>query len=76
MAFGIFAIVAGIIPCAGPHATGDAGELARRQDRLQRAEAAFDPLPFGGDSARAYGRIYAAVIATGRKAHGAGRSIC
>jgi predicted nucleic acid-binding protein len=71
MAFGIFAIVAGIIPCAGPHATGDAGELARRQDRLQRAEAAFDPLPFDGDSARAYGRIYAAVIATGRKAHGA-----
>jgi hypothetical protein len=27
---------------AGPHATGDAGERARRQDRLQRAEAAFD----------------------------------
>jgi len=52
-------------------ATGDAGELARRRDRLQRAEAAFDPLPFDGDSARAYGRIYAAVIATGRKAHGA-----
>src|SRR5271163_1851275 len=26
---------------------GDAGERARRQDRLQRAEAAFDPLPFG-----------------------------
>jgi predicted nucleic acid-binding protein len=56
---------------AGPHATGDAGERARRQDRLQRAEAAFDPLPFDGDSARAYGRIYAAVIATGRKARGA-----
>ncbi|MGO9154443.1 hypothetical protein [Mycobacterium sp.] len=28
---------------AGPHATGDAGERARRQDRPQRAEAAFDP---------------------------------
>jgi predicted nucleic acid-binding protein len=56
---------------AGPHATGDVGERARRQDRLQRAEAAFDPLPFDGDSARAYGRIYAAVIATGRKARGA-----
>ena len=55
---------------AGPHATGDAGERARRQDRLQRAEAAFDPLPFGGDSARAYGRIYAAVVTTGRKARG------
>ena len=55
---------------AGPHATGDADERARRQDRLQRAEAAFDPLPFDGDSARAYGRIYAAVVATGRKARG------
>ena len=55
---------------AGPHATGDAGERARRQDRLQRAEAAFDPLPFDGDSARAYGRIYAAVVARGRKARG------
>jgi predicted nucleic acid-binding protein len=55
---------------AGPHATDDAGERARRQDRLQRAEATFDPLPFDGDSARAYGRIYAAVVATGRKARG------
>jgi predicted nucleic acid-binding protein len=55
---------------AGPHATGDAGERARRQDRLQRAEAVFDPLPFDGDCARAYGRIYAGVVATGRKARG------
>lgn len=55
---------------AGPHATGDADERARRQDRLQRAEASFDPLPFDGDSARAYGRIYAAVVSTGRKARG------
>jgi predicted nucleic acid-binding protein len=55
---------------AGPHATGDSDERARRQDRLQRAEAAFDPLPFDGDAARAYGRIYAAVVAGGRKARG------
>ena len=55
---------------AGPHATADAGERARRQDRLQRAEASFDPLPFDADSARAYGRIYAAIVATGRKARG------
>jgi predicted nucleic acid-binding protein len=55
---------------AGPHATADAGERARRQDRLQRAEASFDPLPFDSDSARAYGRIYAAIVATGRKARG------
>ena len=56
---------------AGPHATDDAEERARRQDRLQRAEAAFDPLPFDGDAARAYGRIYAAVFSAGRKARGA-----
>jgi len=56
---------------AGPHATSDADERARRQDRLQRAEAAFDPLPFDSEAARAYGRVYAAVVATGRKARGA-----
>lgn len=55
---------------AGPHATADAGERARRQDRLQHAEASFDPLPFDIDSARAYGRIYAAIVGTGRKARG------
>ncbi|WP_077101332.1 type II toxin-antitoxin system VapC family toxin [Mycobacterium terramassiliense] len=55
---------------AGPHATAEAHERARRQDRLQRAEASFDPLPFDGDSARAYGRIYAAIVAAGRKARG------
>jgi predicted nucleic acid-binding protein len=56
---------------AGPHATPDPEERARRQDRLQRAEAAFDPLPFDAEAARAYGRIYAAVVAAGRKARGA-----
>ncbi|MGQ0434149.1 MAG: type II toxin-antitoxin system VapC family toxin [Microthrixaceae bacterium] len=56
---------------AGPHATSDGDERARRQDRLQRAEATFDPLPFDGEAARAYGRIYAAVAAAGRKARGA-----
>lgn len=55
---------------AGPHATDDLHERARRQDRLQRVEAAFDPLPFDAEAARAYGRIYAATIAVGRKAHG------
>jgi predicted nucleic acid-binding protein len=55
---------------AGPHATNDPAERARRQDRLQRAEATFDPLPFDADAARAYGRIYASVIAAGRKARG------
>jgi len=41
---------------AGPHATPDPEERARRQDRLQRAEAAFDPLPFDTEASRAYGR--------------------
>lgn len=55
---------------AGPHVSGDADERARRQDRLQRTEAAFDPLPFDAEAARSYGRIYAAVAAVGRKARG------
>ena len=56
---------------AGPHATSDANERGRRQDRLQRAEAAFDALPFDREAARAYGRIYASVTGAGRKARGA-----
>lgn len=56
---------------AGPHATTDVDERARRQDRLQRVEAAFDSLPFDANAARAYGRVFAAVTATGRKARGA-----
>ncbi len=56
---------------AGPHAARDPAERARRQDRLQRTEAAFDPLPFDAQSARAYGLIYAAVAASGQKARGA-----
>lgn len=56
---------------AGPHAATDADERGRRQDRLQRAEAAFDPLPFDGAAARAYGRVVAAVVGAGRKARGA-----
>jgi predicted nucleic acid-binding protein len=55
---------------AGPHATTDSAERARRQDRLQRAEATFEPLPVDADVARAYGRVYAAVVAAGRKARG------
>lgn len=55
---------------AGPHATSDPAERASRQDRLQRAEATFEPLPVDGTVARAYGRVYAAVAAAGRKARG------
>lgn len=55
---------------AGPHATEDPAERARRQDRLQRAESAFDSVPFDAAAARAYGRIYASVLAAGRKPRG------
>jgi predicted nucleic acid-binding protein len=55
---------------AGPHAARGTAERARRQDRLQRAEATFEPLPVDANVARAYGRIYAAVASAGRKARG------
>jgi predicted nucleic acid-binding protein len=55
---------------AGPHATSDPAERARRQDRLQRAEATFEPVSVDADVARAYGRVYAAVSVAGRKARG------
>jgi len=55
---------------AGPHATTDPAERARRQDRLQRAEATFDPVPFDASTARSYGRVYAAIVSAGRKARG------
>jgi predicted nucleic acid-binding protein len=55
---------------AGPHAAADLDERARRQERLQRSEATFEPLPFDTAAAHAYGRVYAAVTAAGRKARG------
>jgi predicted nucleic acid-binding protein len=55
---------------AGPHATADPSERARRQDRLQRAEATFEPVPVDAGVARAYGRVYAAIVAAGRKGRG------
>jgi hypothetical protein len=55
---------------AGPHATADPTERARRQQRLQLAEATFDAIPFDATAARAYGRVYAEILATGRKTRG------
>jgi predicted nucleic acid-binding protein len=61
---------------AGPHQVrrsdeqGDYdehAERARRLDVLQRAESEFDPIPFGAEAARSFGRVTAAVIAAGRK---------
>jgi predicted nucleic acid-binding protein len=51
---------------AGPHATEDKNERARRQDRLQWASSTWDPLPFDAEAARAYGRMFAAARAAGR----------
>ena len=56
---------------AGPNATADPDEASRRQDRVQRTEAAFDPIAFGAEAARAYGRVFAAVASAGRKPRGA-----
>jgi predicted nucleic acid-binding protein len=56
---------------AGPHATDDPTERARRQDRLQRIEALVDALPFDEHAARAYGLVYAATRAHDRKPRGA-----
>jgi predicted nucleic acid-binding protein len=52
---------------AGPHATNDMNERAKRQDRLQRAEAAFIPVAFTQESARAYGLLYAATLTAGKQ---------
>jgi predicted nucleic acid-binding protein len=52
---------------AGPHATDDKEERARRQDRLQWATATWDPLPFDAEAARMYGRMFAAARAAGQK---------
>ena len=61
---------------AGPHEVrrndeqnnyDEHAERARRLAVLQRAENEFDPIPFGAEAARAYGRVVAAVITAGRK---------
>jgi predicted nucleic acid-binding protein len=61
---------------AGPHQVrrnteqddyDEDAERARRLDVLQRAENEFDPIPFDAEAARAYGRVCAAVVSTGRK---------
>lgn len=55
---------------AGPHATEDPAERARRQHHLQTIEATYDPLPFDIACARAYGTVFAATAAQGRKPRG------
>ena len=52
---------------AGPAATGNPDERARRQRHLQVTESMFDPLPFELRAARAYGEICSRIIAVGRQ---------
>lgn len=61
---------------AGPHhvhgndeqdSYDEHAERARRLEVLQRAESEFDPVQFGAEAARAFGRVTAAVIAAGRQ---------
>ena len=56
---------------AGPLATADELERARRQERLQRFETGVESLTFSPSCARAYGHIYAATLAGDRKPRGA-----
>jgi predicted nucleic acid-binding protein len=51
---------------AGPHLARDPLERARRQARLQQAEALFEPLDFDVAAARSFGQVVAAVTAAGR----------
>lgn len=55
---------------AGPHTTADPAERSRRQDRLHWAASTFDPYPLDADAARAYGRVVAAMRASGRRERG------
>ncbi|MFE1592378.1 type II toxin-antitoxin system VapC family toxin [Nocardia sp. NPDC058705] len=51
---------------AGPHYAAEPGERARRIERVQNAEAMFEPIPFDTRAARRFGHIVAAVLAAGR----------
>jgi predicted nucleic acid-binding protein len=61
---------------AGPHQVrgsdeqddyDEYAERSRRLEILQRIESEFDPISFGSEAARIYGRLTAAVIGYGRK---------
>ncbi len=51
----------------GPLVAHDERERAARQAHLQQAEADFDPLPFDGAAARAFGQVAASLRRAGRK---------
>lgn len=52
---------------AGPHLAATPAEAAKRQARLQEAEAKFEPLRFDGTAVRSYGLVVAAVVREGRQ---------
>lgn len=52
---------------AGPLATDDDAERARRTAQVQQAEADFDPIPFDAAAARAFGQVAASLRRSGRK---------
>jgi predicted nucleic acid-binding protein len=54
----------------GPYVVRDDLGRARRQNRLQLFESGIDALPFDPGCARAYGSVYVATTAVGRKARG------
>lgn len=56
---------------AGPHATQDLAERARRQELLQRLESSLDPLPFDTQVARIFGRLFGEVRARQSRVRGA-----
>lgn len=59
---------------AGPSTAKDELEQARRQNRLQQIEAGMETIAFDPACARAYGTIYVATAAVGRKPRG-GRAV-
>jgi len=59
---------------SGPVSTADASQSAKRLERLQWAEGKFEAIPFDAAAARAYGRVYAAVLRAKQKPRG-GRAV-
>jgi predicted nucleic acid-binding protein len=55
---------------AGPHATLDPEQKAIRQMKLQSVESSIETLPFDSAAARAFGRLYAQAVSSGRKTRG------
>lgn len=51
----------------GPLVATNESDRAARQAHLQQAEADFEPVPFDAASARAFGRVAAALRGSGRK---------